>query len=607
MIARADPVDDVDDCVHQLFEAQTRRTPDATALVDQDGEFTYAQLNEAANRLAWYLRERGICPERLVSVLLDRSAHAIVAMLAVMKTGGAYVPLDPRYPAERTAHVLADCQPVLALTTRALGADRLPEAMPRIELDRDGAPWRDCPAADVDSDVRAANLAYVMYTSGSTGRPKGAAIPHSGLRCLALDQIGRWRCGPGSRVLQFASLGFDASFTEIAVALLSGGTLCLAPRESLMPGSELRQTLRRLRVTALKAPPSVLSATGSDGLPDLELVVNGGGPCHPDLVARWGAGRVFLNAYGVTECSVCSSTTAPLDPRSRMTIGHAIAGTALHVVDVDLRPAHYGEVGELCIAGAGVGRGYHAAPGLTAAAFVPDPYGPPGARMYRTGDLVRRLPDGQAEYVGRRDFQVKVRGNRVDLGDLESSLLRHPAVREAVALLRHDQDGGERLVAYAVLDDAGPGMAEELRRFLAERLPDFLVPAVVVPVERMPLTASGKVDRAALPQPGRGRPEQDVPYVAARTEPERLLARLWSDVLQVAPVGVHDDFFELGGDSLLAARLIALARSETGVTIPLRHLFSGATVAEMAVALDEERAAGPAPGGVEGPMSRAGR
>ncbi|HXM54157.1 MAG TPA: non-ribosomal peptide synthetase [Candidatus Dormibacteraeota bacterium] len=553
--------------VHGRFEAQVRRTPDAIAVEYEGQRLTYAELNARANGVARYLRERGVGPEVLVALALERSPDALVALLGVLKAGGAYVPVDPRYPAARRSFMLQDS-----------GA--------AIVLDGDGSWPRDLTGpANPDVPVHPDNLAYVIYTSGSTGRPKGVAIPHRGLCNLADDQIARWGCGPGSRVMQFASLSFDACFTEIAVALLSGATLCMAPQERLMPGVELHRTLRRLRVTALKTPPSVLANTPAHDLPDLGLVVNGGGPCHPDLMARWSHGRTFLNAYGATECSVCSSTTAPLRAGDRIALGEPVRGAALRVLDPEaLEPAPRGE---LFIAGAGVGRGYWGRPDLTAERYLPDPFGEQGARMYRTGDVVR-LAGGQLEYVGRVDHQVKVRGFRVELGEVERAMVAHPAVLEAVAGVS-GADGEERLVAHLVLDESGTTGVGGLRAFLAERLPDHMVPAVYVLLDRLPLMPNGKVDRARLPAPRAERPALESAYVEAATPLQRLVAGIWSETLGVEQVGVNDNFFDLGGDSLRAATVIQRVREATGSDVSLLALLLGPTVAELAASVTTGR------------------
>jgi amino acid adenylation domain-containing protein len=572
-------------CVHELFEAQVRRTPAAVAIEHGDRSVSYAQVEAAAGRLAERLLARD-AGRRTVALLLDRSPEAIVALLAVLKVGGAYVPIDPGLPQARVRYLLEDSQAPEVITTSEL-ASRLPGRSPdRFLLDEDIDLWWGDEPGFSSVEVRPEELAYVIYTSGSTGLPKGVAVPHAGLRELALDQIRRWGCGVGSRVLQFAPLGFDASFTEIAVALFSGGTLCLADQEDLMPGADLHRTLRERRITALKTTPAALTMTPADGLPQLEVVVNGGGACRPDVVARWSAGRSLLNAYGTTECSVCSTTTGPLTPASGITIGRPVGGTRLHVL-ADGRPVGVGEVGELYIGGSGVARGYWRRPKLTAERFVPDPFGPTGSRLYRTGDLVRLQAGGDMEYIGRTDHQLKIRGYRVEPGEVETVMAQHPAIAEVAVVLGPGEAGGEeRLIAYLVRNSAVTANPLQLRAFLTERLPGYLVPSVLVEVDRMPLTPNGKLDRAALGATGGRRWLDRAGGRVPTTGSQRLVAGVWRELLAVEEIGAKDDFFALGGDSLQAAAVVARLREHTGVPVPLRVLLRNSSVAGLAQALD---------------------
>jgi amino acid adenylation domain-containing protein len=585
-------------CVHELFEAQVRRTPDAVAVEHGDRRLSYVELNAAANRLARFLRDRGARRERQVALLLDRSPELIIALLAVLKAGAAYVPVDPRYPAARVSHVLADSQAAAVVTTAALAARLEPPTPARVLVDENPAPWAGAAPGDLAGTAGPDDLAYIIFTSGSTGQPKGVAVPHAGLSNLALDQIRRWGAGPGCRVLQFASIAFDASFTEIAVALLSGGTLCLADQDDLMPGADLHETLRRLRISAVKTTPAALAMTPADGLPDLKVVVNGGGACRPDVVARWSPGRTFRNAYGTTECSVCSTMTDPLTPQSRITIGRPLDGTQLHVLAGDGRPVGPGEVGELHIGGVGLARGYWRAPEQTAQRFVPSPFGGQDDRLYRTGDLVRRLPDGELEYIGRVDDQVKVRGYRVEPGEVEAALVAHPSVSEAAVAARPGPAGEDRLVAYVVPNGSGRAASDDLRAFLAERLPEHMVPAAVRPLDRMPYTGNGKLDRAALPDLADGGVDPAAAEEAEAAEAAGsagsldsagLVVGVWRELLPVDQISPHDNFFRIGGDSLLAAAAVARIREVCGVNVPLRALLRGPTVAELARALDDLR------------------
>ncbi len=574
--------------VHDLFLEQVARTPDAVALDLEHGVMTYAQLDERSSGLAARLQRCGVGPEVRVAICMERSPEMIVSLLAILRAGGAYVPLDPTHPGARLAYMLADSGAALVLTA-GRGADDVPHTAPAVKVDLADL-RRDAPTPIVFPVAHPDSLAYVIYTSGSSGRPKGVAAAHRGLANLALDQICRWGVGPGTRILQFASLSFDASFTEIAVALLSGATLCLAEAGDLVPGPELRDLLRRRRINAVKAPPAVLARLPTDDLPDLELVVNGGGPCSPALVRRWSPGRTFLNAYGATECSVCSTTTGPLGVGVPTTLGHPVANTSIHVLDRDLEPVPAGTVGEIWIGGLGVTRGYWERPAITAERFLPDPHGEPGSRAYRTGDLGRVLAAGGVEFVGRIDRQVKVRGHRIEPEEIAAAVRAHHAVREAAVKAWPAADGEVRLAAYV---EAEPGVVVTRRELIAHMrlvLPHHMLPPALVFMDVLPLTPNRKIDLDRLPPPGPPGLDRGAVHVAPRSADERLVAEVWGESLGVASVGLTANFFELGGDSLAAARAIARLREVTGVELPLRALLEGPTVAALARALTRARA-----------------
>ncbi|MFI0812147.1 non-ribosomal peptide synthase/polyketide synthase [Streptomyces echinatus] len=547
----------------ELFAAQVAATPEAVALVCGGVELTYRQLDARANRFAHALIARGVGPEQVVAVALPRSVESVVAVLGVLKAGAAYLPVDPAYPRARIAYMLDDARPAVVVDDPALV---------------DEGDWPDTDPV-VALDVR--HPAYVIYTSGSTGRPKGVVVSHTGVSGLVATQVERLGVAPGSRVLQFASPSFDASFWDLCSAVLTGAALVLAPFE--IPLEAL--TDRRLDVTHVTLPPSALAALESADLTATTLVV-AGEACAPELVARWAPGRRMINAYGPTETTVCATMSDPLSPGSGVPpIGGPVAGFRVYVLDERLRVVPPGVVGELYVVGPGLARGYLNRPGLTAGRFVACPFGS-GERMYRTGDLVRRLdwesprPEaggGRLEYVGRADDQVKVRGFRVELGEVEAALAEHPAVAQTAVLAKDD-----RLVGYVA---ARPGTAvrpAELAAHLRDRLPDYLVPAVFVVLDVLPLTPNGKLDRAALPAPDSGSAEAGR---APRTPQEQILCELFAEVLGVPRVGVDDDFFDLGGHSLLATRLAARVRSVLGVELGLRELFLAPTVAGLAEAL----------------------
>ncbi|KOX18393.1 hypothetical protein ADK67_36955 [Saccharothrix sp. NRRL B-16348] len=531
-----------------MIAAQALRTPDAPAVISAEGVVGYRELDDRANRLAHLLLAKGARRERVVAVAMPRSVDNVVARLAVLKTGAAYLPIDPDYPADRIAFMVSDAEPLLVL---------------------DGPPdLADQPATAPDVTIRPEDPAYVIYTSGSTGRPKGVVVPHRGLPAFSAAEIDHFDVRPGDRVLQFSSPSFDASVLELCMALPAGAALVVPPPGPLL-GDQLAEVLAGFGVTHALIPPVALATVPDVELPAFRTLVVGGDACPPDLVAKWAPGRRMINAYGPTESTVVTSWSEPLEPGGTPPIGRPIPGTSVRVLDDELRPA---AEGELYVTGVGLARGYLGRPGLTAQRFVADPFGEPGGRMYRTGDVVRTRADGQLDFVGRADHQVKIRGFRVEPGEIEALLRQQPGVEHAVVVARGEP---KRLVAYVIGETAG------LRERLVARLPDYLVPSAFVALAAFPLTPNGKLDRDALPEPVVG----DVPadHVEPRTAAERRVAEVWSGVLGVPRVGAHDDFFALGGDSILAVR----ALSRLG-GLPVRAMFDHRTVAALAEALPDE-------------------
>ncbi|MGH3799699.1 MAG: amino acid adenylation domain-containing protein, partial [Pseudonocardiaceae bacterium] len=575
-----------------LFEAQVRATPQAVAVVFADTALTYSQLNTQANQLAHTLIARDVGPEQIVAVALPRSPELVVAILAVLKAGAGYLPVDADYPAARIAFMLHDAQPALLLTsTQVMGCVPGDSATPQLVLDdpETVAVLAGCAGTDPTDADRTVGLtpqhpAYVIYTSGSTGAPKGVVVSHAGVASLAAAQIEHFEVGIHSRVLQFASPSFDASFWELCMGLLSGAALVVARTEQLLPGAPLGALARRQRVTHVTLPPSALAVLPvQDGLPPAVTVVVAGEACPPELVATWSTGRQMINAYGPTETTVCATMSHPLSAATQMPppIGRPIVNTRVYVLDAGLQPVPPGVAGELYIGGAGLARGYLHQPGLTAQRFVADSYGPAGTRLYRTGDLVRWRADGDLEFLGRVDDQVKVRGFRIEPGEIETVLATHPDVAQAVVIAHEDHLGDKRLAAYAVA--AGEGCRPDLlREYLRQRLPEYMVPAALVMVDGLPLTPNGKLDRDALPAPELGSAGT---ARAPRTPQEQLLAELFAEVLGLAGAGIDDDFFDLGGHSLLATRFIARIRATLGVELELRALFEAPTVAGLAARL----------------------
>ncbi|MEG3908709.1 amino acid adenylation domain-containing protein [Microcoleus sp. w2-18bC1] len=571
-----------DKCIHQLFEEQVALTPDAVALVFKGEQLTYGELNRRANKLAHYLQSLGVGPEVLVGICVERSFEMIVGILGVLKAGGAYVPLDPTYPQERLAFMLEDSSvPVLLSQTQLV--ELLPPNSARVvcvdgDIEKSAFHSSENPSSTVTPD----NLAYVIYTSGSTGKPKGVLLAHSGLCNLTTAQIQLFNIHSDSRILQFASISFDASIWEIIMALCAGGKLCLGTREQLQSGLTLLQLLREQKITHANLVPSVLAALPDEELPTLENIVVGGEECPPSLVERWANGRRFFNLYGPTEATVCATVALCSDGNQKPPIGRPIANTKIYILDPHNQPVPIGVPGELHIAGVGLAKGYLNRPELTDKKFIPNPFSnEPGSRLYKTGDLARYLTDGNIEYLGRIDDQVKVRGFRIELGEIEAALSQHPNLLSVAVVLREDIPSQKSLVAYAVpLQKPAPTVGD-LRHFLKERLPDYMVPSAFVTLESLPLTPNGKVDRKLLPAPDLNSLIHKGDFVAPRTPTEELLASIWAMVLEVEKVSINDNFFESGGHSLLATQLLSKVSHTFGLNLPLSKLFEAPTVADI--------------------------
>ncbi len=586
-------------CIHTLFEAQARRTPDAVALRFRGQSLTYSQLDVRANQLAHALRRRGVGPETRVALSVERSLELAVGLLGILKAGGAWVPVDPLLPRERLAFMLEDSGASVLVTQSAL-LERFSEAhhARAICLDSEkDALSRERTEAPV-TGVEPCHLAYLLYTSGSTGTPKGTAVEHRGVANLVTQEAVAYGIGPDSRVLQFASLSFDLSVEEVFTTLCSGATLVQAPLEELMPGAPLQKLLRDEAVTVISLTPAALAATPVEELPALRTIISGGETLPAEVVARWATpGRRFVNSYGPTEATVVATLTECVADGRVPSIGRPLANVRAHVLDARGEPVPVGVKGELFIGGVGVARGYAGRPGLTAERFLPDPFsGEAGARLYRTGDVVRWREDGTLEFVGRADAQVKVRGFRIELGEVEAALSKLPPVREAVVMAREDGPGGKRLVAYVVAHEGVQTDSAALRAALKETLPEYMVPSAIVVLPAMPLTPNGKVDRKALPAADlSGMAARE--YVAPRTATEERLAGLWQELLGVKRVGAEDSFFDLGGHSLLATQAVSRIRHAFGVELPLRRLFESPTVEAVARLIDEALAgrAAPAP------------
>ncbi|CAM5700605.1 amino acid adenylation domain-containing protein [Streptomyces canarius] len=566
-----------------LVEAAVDRWPTAPALDAPGTLLTFAEAETRANRLAHRLIARGAGPGDLVALLLPRSADMVLAQLAVAKAGAAFLPVDPAYPEERIALMLRDAAPALTLDAKEV-ADLLAAPPDDVPGHRPGDADRTRPL-DLDDP------AYVIYTSGSTGTPKGVVVPHRGLAAFSAAEAAHYQVTAGDRVLAFATPSFDASVLELCMSLPHGARLVVPPPGPLL-GAQLADVLRAGRVTHTLLPPAALATLPAETpgtLPDLKTLIVGADACGAELVARWAPHHRMVNSYGPTEATVVATWSAPLEADGAAPpIGRPLPATRAHVLDARLRPVPDGVTGELWLSGPGLARGYLGRPGLTADRFRADPFGPPGTRMYRTGDLVRRDSAGELHYLGRTDHQVKLRGHRIEAGEVEATLVRHPGVLDAVVTVREDEPGLPRLVAHLLTaPGAEPPTATALRELAARSLPAPMVPSAFVVLDRFPLTENGKTDRAALPAPAPAEERARSEYAAPRTPTEEALAALWEETLGTT-VGAEDDWFLLGGDSLRALLVASRANDTFGVTLTPRDVLVSRTVAALADLVEEQ-------------------
>ena len=582
--------------IHDLFQHQARRNPDAVAIASLEGRLSYGELNRRANQLGHYLRKQGVGRGVLVGILMPRGIDQIVSVLGVLKAGGAYVPLDGSYPMSRLAYMIEDGE-VSVLLMKEEMEERMPAywgRVVRVEEEREEIGRES--GEEVESGVSGRDVAYVIYTSGSTGMPKGVMVEHCGLVNLAEAQISTFGMGQGDQVLQFASFSFDASIFEIVMALRAGATLHLATQEKLLPGPELLQLLKENRITNITIPPSVLAMLPEEELPELKTIIVAGEACPADLVSRWGKGRRFFNAYGPTETTVWATVARCLDGGSKPTIGRAIPNAKTYLLDSQMRPVPVGLPGELHIGGAGLARGYLHKPGLTAERFVPDPFSSePGSRLYKTGDLARYLPGGEIDFLGRVDHQVKVRGFRIEPGEVEAILRQHSDVGEAVVMVKESAAGEKRLVAYITSRADHQPDLKEMAGLLKEKLPDYMIPSDIVVLDAFPRTPNGKLDRKALPEPSRMRPELDEVFVPPQTELEQTIAQIWQEVLSLERVGVQDNFFDLGGHSLLMVQVQSKLQILLNRDIAIIDLFGNPTIKLLAKFFAQSEDHQPAP------------
>jgi len=578
-----------DKCIHQLFEEQDEKTPDAIALVFEDQQISYRELNQRANQLAHYLQRHGVGPEVLVGICVERSIEMIVGLLAILKAGGAYLPLDPDYPKERLDFMLQDAQAKVLLSQQqfffSVNHSRV------VCLDTDWHRIAIESTHNLQCHVTAENLAYVVYTSGSSGIPKGTEVPHRGVSRLLFGTTYA-QLDSSQTLLQLAPISFDAATFEIWGALLHGGKCALSTGKLTDP-RELGDVLRKRQVNTLWLTAAMFNSVidqEPQALGAIKQLLIGGEALslpHVNKALQHLPNTRIINGYGPTESTTftcCYAIPRQLnDDLPSVPIGRPIGNTQIYLLDAHLNPVPIGVAGELHIGGDGLARGYLNRPQLTAEKFIANPFSnEPGARLYKTGDLARYLADGNIEFLGRIDNQVKIRGYRIELGEIEVVLARHPHIQQTVVLAREDTPGNHRLVAYSVATATCQPSAPALRTFLERKLPDFMVPSTFVFLDSLPLTPNGKLDRKALPAPDHSRSALDDAFAAPATPVETLLANIWAEVLKLDKIGLHDNFFRLGGHSLLATQVIARIRKSFSIDVALRDIFESPTIAALA-------------------------
>ncbi len=578
-----------DQCIHELFEGQVERTPDAVAVVFENSQLTYRELNQRANQLARHLQALGVGPEVLVGICMERSLEMMIALLGTLKAGGAYVPLDPTYPRDRLAFMLQDAQVPVLLTQRRL-LEGLPEHKAQVVcLDADWEAIAQESAVNTIREVMADNLVYVIYTSGSTGKPKGVLVTQQNLVHSTCARTSYYRSSVKSFLL-LSPFAYDSSAAGIFWTLCQGGMLVLPGQGLERDPLQIAEVIAHNQVSHVLSVPSLYRELLAQAIPQqlvsLQTVIVAGESCPGELAERHQAllpHTALFNEYGPTEGTVWSSVYEILaqELSTRIPIGRPIANTQVYLLDRHLHPVPIGVQGELYIGGDGLARGYLNRPGLTAERFMRHPFSDdPHARLYRTGDLARYLPDGNLEFLGRIDQQVKIRGFRIEPGEIEAVLSHHPAVREAVVVAREDTPGDKHLIAYVVFHEELAAAVADLRDHVLKALPAYMMPSAFVLLEALPLMPNGKVDRRRLPAPDPVRLTMRETFVAPASMVHHQLVQIWEELLDMRPIGLRDNFFYLGGHSLLATRLVARIEQVCGKKIPLATLFARPTIEE---------------------------
>ncbi|MDJ0580941.1 amino acid adenylation domain-containing protein [Crocosphaera sp.] len=582
-------------CIHQLFEEQVKKKPDAVAVVYKEEELTYQELNQKANQLAHYLQKLGVKPDTLVGICIERSVEMLIGLLGILKAGGAYVPIDPNYPKERISYVIQDSNMEVLLTQQHLNNQLKEIKIPVISWEEEKENIFQNSVKNVPSLLNAKNLAYVIYTSGSTGKPKGVQIEHQSLMNFLKSMSKQPGLSQEDNLLAVTTISFDIAGLELYLPLSVGGKIILASQEIASDGKELADLLQTSSATIMQATPAtwrMLIAAKWRGKSNLKILC-GGEALPGSLVSELrDKTQEIWNVYGPTETTIWSSSylvrqssNGAESTESAQPIGHPIDNTQIYILDSNLQPVPIGVAGELHIGGDGLARGYLNRPELTTEKFIPNPFGE--GKLYKTGDLCRYLPDGNIEYIGRIDHQVKIRGFRIELGEIEAQLSNHPEIRESVVIAREDEPGNKRLVAY-IVPQTEEIKIPDLRDFLKKKLPDYMIPSAFVFLEKLPLTPNGKIDRKALPSPDWSNRDQEG-FIAPQTPTQEMLASIWGEVLKINRIGINDNFFELGGHSLIAGKIMSRVRDDFQVEIPIPQLFESPTIGQFSQVIETQK------------------
>ena len=577
-------------CIHQLFEEQAQRRPDAAAVISGTQSVTYKELNERSNRFAHYLRGLNVGPGKLAGICLERSAEMLIALLGILKAGAAYVPLDPDFPRDRLEYMAKDARLSVLVTQKSLVSVMQATNATTVCIDTEAEQIKKL-SAESPGQLQAEqmsgpeDLAYVIYTSGSTGTPKGVQVHHSAVVNFLCSMAQKPGISEDDILVAVTTLSFDISVLELFLPLSQGACTVIASRDVAADGKLLLQTLQKTKATVMQATPvtwRMLIGAGWNGSPQIKVLC--GGEAVPRDLANELIDRSpsVWNMYGPTETTVWSTSCQLQDKQGPVMIGRPIANTPVYILDQHLQPVPLGVSGELYIGGAGVSRGYLNRPDLTEKAFVKNPFSPdPSAVMYKTGDLTRYYANGNIEFLGRIDQQIKIRGFRVELGEIETVLLEHPSIKQGVVIVREDRPGDARLVAYMVHAEGLKIDSRELRQFLRKKLPDYMIPQHFVELDTLPRTPNGKINRKALPKPDASM-QADDNYKEPQTAIEKQLAAIWADILGTKRVGLNDSFFELGGHSVLAIQVVSAVRDSLSVDLPLRAIFETPILIDLA-------------------------